>query len=75
MSKFKYTKVRFCSIPYKMRDIGDNGLNIVVSIPRRIIMREARKHNLSIDEFLEQYRAVAIYGNFDGIYYVFEGII
>jgi hypothetical protein len=59
---------------YKMRVLGENGLNIVVSIPRVVIQREAEKRNLTIEEFLKQFKAVAQYDNFEGIIYTFEGI-
>ena len=58
--------------PYKMRALGEKGLNIVVSIPRVVIEREARQAELTIEEFLEQYRGVAYYNSFDGVLYRFE---
>lgn len=57
---------------YKMRAVGQNGLNIVVSIPRVVIEREAEKRGLTVGGFLEQFKAVAQYDNFDGIFYTFE---
>jgi len=59
---------------YKMRALGENGLNIVVSIPRVVIEREAEKHGLTIPEFLEQFKAVAQYNSFEGVLYTFEEI-
>ena len=59
---------------YKMRAIGQDGLNIVVSIPRIVIEREAEKREITIGEFLEQFRAVAQFDNFDGVRYTFEKI-
>ena len=59
---------------YKMRALGENGLNIVVSIPRVVIEREAEKCELTIEKFLEQFRAVAQYDNFEGVHYTFEEI-
>lgn len=57
---------------YKMRALGQNGLNIVVSIPRVVIEREAEKRGLTVGGFLGQFKAVAQYDNFDGIFYTFE---
>ena len=57
---------------YKMRAVGQDGLNIVVSIPRLVIKREAEKRILTVGEFLEQFEAVAQFDNFDGIIYTFE---
>jgi len=59
---------------YKMRTLGQNGLNTVVSIPRVVIEREADKRGLSVEEFIEQFRAVAHYNNFDGVFYIFEEV-
>ncbi len=59
---------------YKMRAVGQYGLNIVVSIPRVVIEREAEKRGLTIGEFLEQFKAVAQYNSFEGVLYTFEEI-
>lgn len=59
---------------YKMRSLGENGLNIVVSIPRVVIEREAEKRGLTIGEFLERFKAVAQFDDFDGVMYTFEEI-
>lgn len=59
---------------YKMRAVGQDGLNIVVSIPRMVIEREAERRGLTIGEFLEQFKAVAQFDNFDGVVYTFEEI-
>ena len=57
---------------YKMRVLGENGLNIVVSLPRVVVEREAEKRNLTINEFLKEFRAIAQYDNFEGVIYTFE---
>ena len=59
---------------YKMRSVGENGLNIIVSIPRLVIEREAGKRGLTIGGFLERFKAVAQFDNFDGVIYTFEEI-
>lgn len=59
---------------YKMRMVGEDGLNIVVSIPRTVIVKEARSQGLTLEEFLKQYRAIAQYNSFEGIHYVFKPI-
>lgn len=59
---------------YKMRAVGQDGLNIVVSIPRVVIEREAEKRGLTVGEFLEQFKAVAQYDNFEGVRYTFEEV-
>lgn len=57
---------------YKIRTTGEDGLNIVVSIPRVVIEREAKRRNLTVAEFIEQYCAVAQYDSFEGIHYMFK---
>ena len=59
---------------YKMRAVGQDGLNIVVSIPRVVIEREAERCGLTVGEFLEQFKAVAQYNSFEGVLYTFEEI-
>ena len=59
---------------YKMRAVGQDGLNIVVSIPRVVIEREAEKRGLTVGEFLDQFKAVAQYNSFEGVLYTFEEI-
>jgi len=53
---------------YRMRVFKGN---IAVSVPPEIIRKEAKKHNLSIDKFIEQFRLVAQYNSFEGIHYQF----
>ena len=50
---------------YRMSVLGEGGLKIVVSIPRMVILREAKKCQLTIEEFLEQFKAVAQFNNFE----------
>ena len=57
---------------YKMRMLGADGLNIVVSIPRIVIQKEAKMKGLTILEYLDKYRAVAQYNSFEGIHYIFK---
>ncbi|GAH49838.1 unnamed protein product [marine sediment metagenome] len=67
-------KGAYRSRPYKMRALGTDGLNIVVSIPKVVIEREARQRGLTIEQFLQQCRAIAYYNSLDGVLYRFEGI-
>jgi hypothetical protein len=59
---------------YKMRALGEDGLNTVVSIPRPVIEREAKKKGLSVEDFIKTHRAVAHYNSFDGVFYAFEEV-
>lgn len=57
---------------YKVRTIGKKGTAYEVSFPQDVIERKARELGLTIEEFLEKYRAVAYYNAFEGVYYRFE---
>ena len=58
--------------PYKMRALGKNGLNTVVSIPPEVLDREARRRGLSVEQFKAEFHAIAQFDNFDGVFYTFE---
>lgn len=57
---------------YKMRALGNDGLNTVVSIPRIVLEREARKRDITIEEFIANYTAVAHFDGIEGVHYTFE---
>jgi len=56
---------------YKMRQQGEGGLNVVVSIPPEIIEKEARKRGITIDDFVKQFRVIACFNGFEGVLYRF----
>ena len=56
--------------PYKMRMAG-RGSAVEVTIPLLVIEREARKYGLTVTEFIDQFRAVAHFDSFEGVYYTF----
>ena len=53
---------------YRMRVFKDN---IAVSVPPEVIRKEAKKHKLTVEEFIAQFRLVAQYNSFEGIHYQF----
>lgn len=59
---------------YKMRSLGEDGLNTVVSIPRFVLQHEANKRGISLDDFLKDYRAVAQFDKIGELYYTFERV-
>jgi len=63
-----YTKV------YKMRPAAEGLRTIEVSLPKEVIEREARKRGMTLDEFIEKFRAIAHYNAFDGVFYTFEPV-
>ena len=60
--------------PYKLRTVGKKETSYEVSFPPEVIERKARELGLTPGEFIEQYRAVAYYNAFDGVFYKFESI-
>jgi len=57
---------------YKLRTTGQRDRTFEVSVPRDVILRQAKRAELTPGEFLEQYRAVAHFDDFEGVYYRFE---
>ena len=58
-----YFKIR---IPVKGRKY------IIVGMPYRVIQREADKRQLSVNDFINKFVAIAEYDNFDFIKYTFK---
>lgn len=65
MAEDTYQKV------YKMRRVGDEGQNVVVSVPPEVIEREARRQGLTTKDFVEKFRVVAEFNGFEGVHYSF----
>ena len=59
---------------YKLRTTGNKDGTFEVSVPRDVVLRQARKAGLTPEEFLNQYRAVAHFDAFDGLFYHFERV-
>lgn len=57
---------------YKMRSTGKNGASTIITLPPVVVEREASKRGLTTAEFIEQFRVVAHFNNFDGVFYSFE---
>lgn len=61
--------------PYKLRlSQGNRANSIEVTFPYQVVEKEARKHGLTVEEFIERYQAVAMYNGFEGVTYIFEEI-
>jgi len=58
----------------RMQATGADGKTIRISIPRVVVQKEAKKHNLSLDRFLELYRAEWRFNSFEGAYMLFVPI-
>ena len=57
---------------YIMRTAGRRSRTIEVTVPRDVIVRQARRAGLTVEEYLKQYRAVASFDDFEGVHYHFE---
>lgn len=51
---------------------GKDRKSIEVTFPYEVIEKESRKRGLTIQEFIDQYQAVAQYNGFEGVTYTFE---
>lgn len=59
---------------YKIRR-AHRGKTLEVCVPAVAIEREARKHALTVDEFLDQFRAEFYYDGFSGLLISFVRIV
>ena len=55
---------------YKMRVVGPGSLE--VTIPRAIVERQARKHCLSVEDFIRLFRVEYRFDDFDGAFIMFR---
>ena len=66
--KNAYTRI------FRMQATGADGQTTRVSVPRDVVKKEAGKHNMSIEEFLEKFRIEWRYNSFPGVYGMFVSI-
>ena len=59
---------------YRIRILVPGKKHAVSGIPYEVIEREAAQHNLTVDEFIEQFEVVSEYDNFAGIRQTFKEI-
>ena len=57
---------------YLMQAVGIDDNTIRTSVPRQIVEKEARQLNISVVEFLEQYKVVWLFNSFPGAWAIFE---
>lgn len=57
---------------YKVRLVGKNLAGAEVTMPRIVLEKEARKHGLTVSDFLDQFVAVAQFNSIEGVLYTFE---
>ena len=57
---------------YCLNMVGKDGATTTVAIPPEVIERKAEEAGITPEEFVKQFKAIAHYNNFEGIYYTFE---
>lgn len=59
---------------YSMNVVGREGYTTTVAIPPEVIERKAEEAGLTPEEFIKEFKAVAHFNNFDGVFYSFEPV-
>ena len=61
---------------YKLRVAQGNNSkrSYEVTFPYDVLDKEARKNGLSVEQFVKQFKAVALYNGFEGVRYQFEKV-
>ena len=57
---------------YRLKVLVAGRKSINVTIPYEVIQRESEKRDLTVEQFIDIYVAVAEYDNFDGVRYTFK---
>ena len=56
---------------YKIRATGREGLSFETTIPREVIVKEAEKQDMSLDDFVDNFVALWRYNDFRGMHFEF----
>jgi len=59
---------------YRLRRMGDGGKNIVVTVPKHVLNRHAYNNDMSTEQFIERFQAIAIYDEHGDLSYIFEAV-
>ena len=57
---------------YRLRTAVPGRKSLEVTFPYEVVEREAQKVNLTVEEFCDQYMAIALFDGFDGVFYIFR---
>jgi hypothetical protein len=57
---------------YRIRRAIPGSRTVEVTFPYEVVEREARRHGISIEEFLKNFVAVAQFNGLNGVLYTFE---
>lgn len=66
MSEIGYKK------EYRLKVLVRGRKSINVTVPYEVVQREAEKRDMTVDDFIASFVAVAEYNNFEGIRYTFK---
>ena len=56
---------------YRLRIAVPGKKSLEVTFPWEVVEREAKRHNMSVEEFIENYQAEALFDSFEGVLYRF----
>lgn len=59
---------------YRIRRAVPASNSLEVTFPYKVVEREARRHDITVEEFIKHFQAVAHYNNVEGVLYTFEPI-
>ena len=59
---------------YRIRTVIPGKKHYTVVIPAEVVQRQADQRGITVKEFLDQFRAIAEYDNFDGVHYTFKPV-
>lgn len=51
---------------YRMQATGATGKTIRTSVPSEIVEREARRHNMTVSNFIKRFRVCWLFNGFEG---------
>jgi len=55
-----------------MNTVGRDGATTTVAIPPVVIQKKAEEAGMTSEEYVKTHKVVALYDNFDGVFYSFE---
>ena len=60
--------------PYRLRMAQPGAKTFEVTFPYEVVEREARKNELSVEEFVKSFQVIAHFNGIEGVVYTFERI-
>lgn len=72
MEKIEFNEEDILEKTYSLRKTGEGGRTVLTGIPPGVIMREARRYDMTRDEVIMKLQAVTRYNSFKGLHILFE---